>query len=37
MTDPEARDTVSLIIARAATEAPTWFWRGTNHRWPPPS
>jgi len=20
-----------LIIARAATEAPRWFWRGTNH------
>jgi hypothetical protein len=36
LTDQEAREAVSLIIARAATEAQAWFWRGTNHGWPPP-
>jgi hypothetical protein len=34
--DQEARGAASLIIARAATEARAWFWRGTNHGWPPP-
>jgi hypothetical protein len=34
--DLEAREAVSLIIARAATDAQTWFWRGTNHGWPAP-
>jgi hypothetical protein len=36
LTDQAAREAVSLIIARAATEAPVWFWRGTCHGWPPP-
>jgi hypothetical protein len=36
LTDRTAREAVSLIIARAATEAQAWFWRGTNHGWPPP-
>jgi hypothetical protein len=35
LTDQEARQAASLIIARAATEAQAWFWRGTNHGWPP--
>jgi hypothetical protein len=35
LTDQAAREAVSLIIARAATEAQAWFWRGTNHGWPP--
>jgi hypothetical protein len=36
LTDEAARAAVSLIIARAATAAQAWFWRGTNHGWPPP-
>ena len=36
LTDQTARDAVSLIIAWAATEGQAWFWRGTNHGWPPP-
>jgi hypothetical protein len=28
MADLEVREAVSLIIARAATEAQAWFWRG---------
>jgi hypothetical protein len=36
LTDQTAREAVSLIIARAATEAQRWFWRGTNHGRPPP-
>ena len=36
LTEQAAREAVSLIIARAATEAQAWFWRGTNHGWPPP-
>jgi hypothetical protein len=36
LSDQEAREAVSLIIARAATEGQRWFWRGTNHGWPPP-
>jgi hypothetical protein len=36
MADLEAREAVSLIIAQAATEAQAWFWRETNHGWPPP-
>jgi hypothetical protein len=32
----EAREAVSLIIARAATEGQRWFWRGANHGWPAP-
>jgi hypothetical protein len=35
LTDQAAREAVSLIIARAATEAQAWFWRGTCHGWPP--
>jgi hypothetical protein len=31
-----AREAASLTIARAATEAQRWFWRGTNRGWPPP-
>jgi len=34
--DREARAAVSLIIARAATEAQAWFWRDMGHGWPPP-
>jgi len=34
--DRAGREAVSLIITRAATEAQAWFWRGTNHGWPPP-
>jgi hypothetical protein len=36
LTDQEAREAASLIIARAATEAQRGFWGGTNHGWPPP-
>jgi hypothetical protein len=36
LSDQEARAAAALIIARAATEAQRWFWRGTNHGWPPP-
>jgi hypothetical protein len=31
LTDQAAREAVSLIIARAATEGQAWFWRGTNY------
>jgi hypothetical protein len=36
LTNQAVRETVSLIIARAATEAQAWFWRDTNRGWPPP-
>jgi hypothetical protein len=36
LSDHEAREAVSLIIARAATDAQARFWRRTNHGWPPP-
>jgi hypothetical protein len=36
LTDQAAREAVSLIIGRAASEAQAWFWRGICHGWPPP-
>jgi hypothetical protein len=36
LTDRAAREAVSLIIARTATEVQARFWRGTNHGWQPP-
>ena len=34
--DRGAREAVSLIVARAASQAQAWIWQGTNHGWPSP-